>query len=679
MSEPQAAMSSVFENKFSYRPDIDGLRAVAVLSVILFHIDKRLLPGGFVGVDIFFVISGFLISLHILQEVEAGRFSIADFYRRRVKRIAPAMLVVVLATMAMAQFVLIPEDAKRTADSALWSLASLANVYFWLNQDTDYFAAASSELPLLHLWSLGVEEQFYILWPLLLMGFYRRGRAKAFFALAALTALVSFGFGQIWFARDPSFVYYMLPTRAGELLLGALVAMAALRGVGQRLPSVAFHVMAVLGCLLVAGSLFLLAEDQVFPGLLAIPPTLGAALLIMAGLSPQNGVSRMLAVKPLVWIGMVSYSAYLWHWPLLAFFRYGHAEVGMLPGVAILGITFLLASLSYRLVERPARKSNASVIRVFLVQYIAPGAAIAAFAFVAIHVQGYGLRWKSKEYIAQLAAFQNRTRPAYAFDYVCQRWRISAADVRNERCVLGADVPRPARAILWGDSNAAHYVGLVAAIGREAGFRFRNVAASSCPPLIEDPAPFVPAKRVDDCRASVAALLPELRAADVVMISGAWTEYARHSGRFFDSLFATVRSLSESGKLVILMGKAPVIAGYDRRCREKALSYPMLECAPSVSVPPAADVLEANARLKAFAVSTPNVAYYDVSPYLCHDGLCSALDASGHPLYYDPSHLSLAASWEIGDAIVHQEGVPEPFRRVAGWPHRRESLVTVAQ
>lgn len=176
------------ETKSNYRPDIDGLRAVAVLSVIFFHIDKHLLPGGFVGVDIFFVISGFLISLHILQELERRRFSLASFYRRRVKRIAPVMLVVTALTLAASQVLLIPEDARAAAKSAFWSVLSLANFHFYLNEDTGYFAAASNTKPLLHLWSLAVEEQFYLIWPLLLLLVYRKSRTRLLVVAALLVS-----------------------------------------------------------------------------------------------------------------------------------------------------------------------------------------------------------------------------------------------------------------------------------------------------------------------------------------------------------------------------------------------------------------------------------------------------------------------------------------------------------
>ena len=655
--------------KAVYRPDIDGLRAVAVLSVILFHIDKRLIPGGFVGVDIFFVISGFLISLHILQEIEAGKFSIVEFYRRRIKRIAPPMLVVVLITIIAAQFLMIPEDAERAADSALWSLVSLANVYFWWHQDTSYFSAASSELPLLHLWSLGVEEQFYIIWPIVLFLLYRKLHSKLFVVFTGLIAIASYAAGQYWFVSDSSFVYYMLPTRAGELLIGALVAVGVLRGIETRVSALAALITAVTGLSLIVGSLFLLTEEMVFPGFLAIPPTLGAAMLILAGHCGRNRISVILTGKPLVWVGLVSYSAYLWHWPLLAFIRYGYGEVGLIPGIVVLVLTFGLAWLSYRFIEQPARYSRATAKTVFTVQYILPAGAIAVLALAAMYIDGYGLRWQSLEYKSSLAAFRDQTRPAYLFDYVCQRQRVSAADIQNEHCVLGEKgIARP-KVILWGDSNAAHYVGVIDAIVREAGFSFRNIELGSCPPLLTDPEPFVNAKRLPDCLASAGIIREAVMAADIIIISASWSDYLRRSDKFLDVFFATTQSLSDAGKQVILMAKAPVAAGYDRRCREKALSYPFLECS-SGSTSTTAEVTSVNTSLKTYADRTPNVAYFDITPYLCPAGRCSAFNAEGKPLYYDSSHLSLPGSWEVGQIILSKVGVPEPFSKISSWPTR---------
>lgn len=649
--------------KTNYRPDIDGLRAVAVLSVILFHIDKNLLPGGFVGVDIFFVISGYLISLHIFQELEIGQFSIVEFYRRRIKRIAPPMLLVVFLTLVIAQFILIPEDAERVAESALWSLLSLANVYFWLYQDTSYFAAASSELPLLHLWSLGVEEQFYILWPLLLMLVYRKLSAKALMVFVAGTALASFMFGQLGYAHAPSFVYYMLPTRAGELLIGAAIAFATLNGIEQRLPEKATQLIALTGLSLVIASLLLLTEEMTFPGYLAIPPTLGAALLILAGHDAKGWIPGFLALKPVVWIGQVSYSAYLWHWPIIAFYRYGHAEIGIVPGASILALTFFLAWISYLLIESPARASKASAIRIFFTQYAIPTTIIGVLAVGAMLIDGYGLRWKSEDYLARLNGFRDQTRPAYQFDYVCQRQKINVADTQNERCVTGADTSSGPRVILWGDSNAAHYVGTISAIAQKAGFRLRNIELGSCPPLLSDPAPYVVAKRLADCRSSAPAIAEAINTSDVVIISATWPDYQKRSDRFLSDFFSTVRSLSESGKMVILLGKAPIIAGYDRRCREKALSYPMLDCPPSSAIANS-EVSMVNEQIRRFSEATANVAFFDVTPYLCKENTCSAFGSDGSPLYYDQSHLSLPGSWKVGEMILQRDGVPKPFSMV---------------
>ena len=648
----------------NYRPDIDGLRAIAVLSVILFHIDKALIPGGFVGVDIFFVISGYLISLNILKDVERGYFSIADFYRRRIKRIAPPMLIVVAVTLVTAQMLILPEDAEKAAQSGLWSLLSLANVYFWLYQDTGYFAAASSEIPLLHLWSLGIEEQFYIFWPLILMAAYRPLQAKAFFIAAALIGLGSFVLGELLFERAPSFVYYMLPTRAGELLMGSMVAFFVLRQVGRRVPEKAVPPMAVIGILLLGFSFFMLSEGLVFPGLRAIPPTLGTASLIFAGHCNNNIVSRLLALKPMVWVGLISYSAYLWHWPLLAFFRYGHREIGLSTGIVIFALTIFLAWLTYRYVERPARRSKASTLQVLLRQFVLPAGALAIFALAAMKLHGYGLRWLSDSYKSQETALRQETLPAYSYKYVCQRQRLTMADAQDPRCVVGADSTDAPRALLWGDSNAAHYIGMVGAFANKDGFRFRNMAVGSCPPIFGDPKAFVSAQRLPDCRDSSAIARQAISDFKIVVISANWLGYQKRSDQFLGTFFDTVRLLEKEGRRVILIGKAPVFDNYDRRCREKALSYPLLTCPVSTS-PLAEDVSQINTKLRTFAERSSNVKYFDVAHYLCPQGACSAFDQSGRPSYYDTSHLSMPASWALGNRILQQDGVPPPFDLIA--------------
>lgn len=640
-----------------YRPDIDGLRALAVLSVILFHINESILPGGFVGVDVFFVISGYLITRNIVSELDAGRFSLIDFYRRRVKRIAPAMLLVVGSTVVLAQLLTIPEDAERTAESAIWSIASLANVYFWLFQDQSYFAQDSAELPLLHLWSLGVEEQFYLVWPVLLLVLSRSIKPKPIMIALCCAALLSYVIGDALFNWSPSFVYYMLPTRAGELLIGAILAYSFARGYQIHFSRRQAESVGFVGLALLGGSFFLLSEEQAFPGMRAIPPTLGAGLLILAGRVEANRVSRFLSVAPLVWVGLVSYSAYLWHWPLLAFLRYGIGEITPIIAGLVFILTFLLSTASYYLVEQPCRLSKWGASRIFTVQFLMPAAAIGGFCLVVMITDGIRTRPDAQ-------AFQD-LRPAYAYDYVCQRWLVTEAILREPRCIIGGNgpsAPEP-ELILWGDSNAAHYIGTIGAFAQSAGFRFRNVQHASCPPLLTDPSPYVAAREREDCLSSLQAVRPALEAAEVLLISAAWTTYQKRDDEFLSVFFGGIEVFVKQGKKVILIGKAPTFSGYDRRCLQKAKIYPFLKCIYP-TIPSNQGLPEINERLQEFAEAMENVEYFDITPVICPDSSCSPMAADGRALYYDSEHLSMQGSWQIGKEYLDKFGLPAAFSNV---------------
>jgi peptidoglycan/LPS O-acetylase OafA/YrhL len=642
----------------AYRPDIDGLRAVAVLSVILYHLGDDLLPGGFIGVDVFFVISGFLITRNIMNELRAGHFSLADFYRRRIKRIAPAMFVVVAVTVLLAQQILLPEAAERTAESGLWSVASLANVYFWWHLDTSYFAEPAQLIPLLHLWSLGVEEQFYLLWPLMLMVTYA---TKRFAIGASLLSLLTIVAAHLLFAISPAFVFYMLPTRAGELLTGAVVASMVVRRRTDAMSGRVLVACGLLGAALIAASLALLNETLPFPGVLAIPPVLGSALLILAGQRP-NAIARALSVRPLVWIGLVSYSAYLWHWPLQAFYRYGHGTIGLRAGLAILVLTFVLAWLSYRFVEQPARRSRAGWLPVLTRQYVLPAAAGGAACLVLMRLDGYGVR-RFGEYGAELAAVRAQHRPNYEYEYVCQKQRLTPQDAGDPRCIVGASTATSTTAVLWGDSHASHYVGMLSAFAEAGGWRFRNLQIATCPPVDGDPAPFVFAQRLADCRASLDIVRAVVERSQVVIVSASYTLYEAFSPDFWPRFFATVERLADS-RVVILLGKVPEIAGYDALCREKALSYPTLHC-ENTRAPLADQYVAVNGRLRAFADATPNVEFYEATSEICPDGMCSSLGTDGVSIYLDSSHLTIPASRELGERIVRQGGVPPVFAGLA--------------
>ena len=638
-----------------YRPDIDGLRAIAVLAVMLHHASAAALPGGFVGVDIFFVISGYLISKHIAAQVMAGRFSLLEFYRRRIRRIAPVMLVVVAATLAAALVLMTPEDARAVAKSAVWSIASLANVHFWRDIDSGYFAASSAELPLLHLWSLGVEEQFYMLWPVLLALALRGLRPTNVVAASTVLALLSFALAVQWFPRDASFVYYMLPTRMGELLLGALLGIA-MAGTSWRPGPKLARAAAWFGTLLVVSSLAAIDRHQPFPGWLALPPTMGAALLILAGEGGSHPLTG-LSSPPMVWLGKVSYSAYLWHWPIFAFFRYGWGEPGWAACLAIMSATLLLAWLSWRFVEQPTRSSNASFGAVAWRQFVVPAVLIMLPALAVVYAARLGLPLGDDGYLARLEQVRQNTRPAFTFDWACQRQRLAVADLQDPRCVLGANTENEPDVLLWGDSNAAHYVPMLQALAVYAGTRFRNVAVGACPPLLLDPSAYVDARRLDDCLASAALVAAELPRYRVVVISAAWSTYVARSPALVDDVDALVRALTQRGQVVVLIGRAPVLSNFEPRCAERALRLPLREC-PESAEPLAAAVVEVNRRLRDLAAATPGASYFDANGYLCRGGTCGRRTLQGLPRYLDASHLTVTGSRELGQAIVAAEGLP---------------------
>lgn len=267
----------------TYRRDIDGLRALAVMAVVLFHIDPAWVPGGFVGVDIFFVISGYLITSIISGRIRSGEFAFGWFFLRRIRRIAPAYFAVTLITLAVGCVLMLPSDLEFLGKSAFWSAFSVPNVFFWLHLDTGYFAADSRQLPLLHLWSLGVEEQFYMVWPAMLVIAMRYLPRRMMIAFLFILIAVSFQYAQAKAVSDPSFAYYMLPTRAGELGLGALLALMQMNPQPTSSGGFGHELLAAMGLILVLFALFALDENSLFPGWNAFLPCFGTVLLILAG------------------------------------------------------------------------------------------------------------------------------------------------------------------------------------------------------------------------------------------------------------------------------------------------------------------------------------------------------------------------------------------------------------
>ncbi|SNS81813.1 Peptidoglycan/LPS O-acetylase OafA/YrhL, contains acyltransferase and SGNH-hydrolase domains [Noviherbaspirillum humi] len=653
------------ENRVSrlpYRTDIDGLRAFAVISVILMHIDKSLLPGGFVGVDIFFVLSGFLITGLILKDLDCGRFSFVQFYCRRIKRIAPAALAVILVCATLAHFLMMPDDARETAKAAVWSVASLTNVYYSLFRDTGYFAPSSAELPLLHLWSLGVEEQFYLLWPLLLVVLYPHLKKSYFLLLLSLIALGSFFLGEILFPVYPSLVYFLLPTRAGELIVGALVYFAIHGKVEARFGSKGATPIAICGASLLTISVFMLNEGQVFPGLRAMVPTLGTGMLLFAGHLGENPVKRILCFKPLATLGLISYSAYLWHWPILAFYRYGYGQPGAVAGTIIFVLTIFLAYICYFYIERPARNvKNISYPLVFK-WYLTASFSTFTIAILLVYPGTLINKIWTTNFEVISAKVLATEIPPTEYEYVCLRKTLTIVDASDGRCVIGDFRSARPPALLWGDSNAAHYVGMVGYFASHNNFTVRNLAAGTCPPILGDKLrQYVSRTREPHCLASQAVVIEALKATEVVIIGAAWNFYEEYGTDFLTDFFATVRQLTDAGKEVVIIGKIPEIDGFDRYCKVKALRYPLLYC-NAVKSSVSKEVLNINERLKRFAEMNRKVHYFDPVRYICPNASCSTHLSDGIQLYFDRSHISIPGSWRLGEVIYATEGVPEAFR-----------------
>jgi peptidoglycan/LPS O-acetylase OafA/YrhL len=335
-----------------YRPDIDGLRAIAVLSVIGFHTFPHFVKGGFVGVDIFFVISGYLITGIVIDATKESRFSYLEFYKRRIKRLFPSLLTVVAASFIVGWYVLLPDEFRQFGKHLAGGAGFVTNFLLW--SESGYFDQSSDTKPLLHLWSLAVEEQFYIFWPLLLGLVWRRNRG--ILLVTALVAAASFTYSTTMVAYDAVAAFYSPLSRFWELMVGSILAYVA-RQADQRNQSLQ-TIRGALGLLLIAGSVMMLRIDFAFPGYWALPPTLGTYLIISAG--PLGWLNRQLVGNQLVAsLGLISYPLYLWHWPILVFAKL--LKGGLLtPAERSASVTLAvgLAYLTYRHIEYPLRQSK---------------------------------------------------------------------------------------------------------------------------------------------------------------------------------------------------------------------------------------------------------------------------------------------------------------------------------
>jgi peptidoglycan/LPS O-acetylase OafA/YrhL len=634
--------------KQEYRADIDGLRTVAVLAVVLYHAFPGRLPGGFVGVDIFFVISGYLISGIIFADLDSGRFSYLDFYRRRVRRIFPALIVVLVTTLAVGWFALLPDEFREVGLQAVAGAASVANVLFWYQ--SGYFDAASATKPLLHLWSLGVEEQFYLVWPWFLVA-VRRGTSRGtYFAITAVI-VASFGWNVLSIRGWPSAAFYLPMSRMWELGLGSLLAWQMRQAAG---PPQSAPALAAAGLALIMASVALIKPTYSFPGWWAVLPCAGAACLIAARGSPLN--RALLAHPVMVFVGRISYPLYLWHWVLLTLPQLATgAELSRTQRSAIVVASVVLAWLTYMIVEKRVRAQRFAFLRpAALAGFMGLTASAAALAYATDGAAG--------RYPAALRGLVDIQHDTEKERYRAV-WRMGTCFLSDEQTfedpASGCIEPEPhdqRLLVLWGDSHAASlYPGIKAL---QAGFplRLAQFTKAECLPLLG-------AQSFPSCASSNDAVLERIKALhpDAVLMEGDWTSDLKDGEAAYrlhmEKLRSTVRALRDAGvRRVIVFGSLPRWTIYEPRV---ALRLWQQSGALPARSPKYVDGAAAasDARVAA-AVADTGAVFVSPLALLCdeHGCLLSAAEHEAAPISWDKGHLT-----EAGSVLVVKLAMPRLF------------------
>jgi peptidoglycan/LPS O-acetylase OafA/YrhL len=645
-----------------HRRDIDGLRAVAVLAIAIHHAFPTLAPGGFVGVDIFFVISGFLITRIVAAEMAEGRFSFTRFYLRRVRRIVPAYIAVTALVTALAAWLLLPRAFQLFGGSLAASGLFLTNV--WFTQGMGYFAPQALQSPLLHLWSLGVEEQFYLVWPLLLAGLawapLRAARPLIVVALAAASLV-----GAQWLiAHNGSiWAFYLFPTRVWEFVAGGLLALGYLpppRG------PVAANLAAGGGLLLIGASLGVIGEATPFPGLFAIPACFGAALTIWSGQGHAPAAAAPLRWRSMVGIGLISYSLYLWHWPLLVLGRVWlqrplHAQEAALAVI----LSVILATLTWRFVEQPFRKAPRQVSKRGLALTLSPLLLMVAAGVVLFATKGLPMRLAPA---ARTAAAFSGTDINPARDLCFNKARLD-----RPGCRFGAAADaRDYDILVWGDSHADAITPGIVAWAKARGLSVREATKGGCPPLVDVRAVAPRRGEIPGCRETTPFLLKEIAAnpnLKLIVLAARWPMYADPSvvydpdsppitlqdarrrstaayplGQALDRMLSAIAATHTRARVVIV-GPVPELTFNPPDCVAQALHLGRGEavCRDAPAALPLIRARKAEREIREALRRHPQATAIFPSDDLCTAASC-LIARHGTLLYFDDDHLSASGA-----------------------------------
>jgi len=631
-------------SRLNYRPEIDGLRAIAVLAVILFHAGSDVLSGGYVGVDVFFVISGYLITSLVLKDIAEDSFSFARFYERRIRRLLPAMIVVVLVTIPFAYALMLPSQFRDFMGSVFANSLFLSNIYF-LTQ-VEYFQPGAELQPLLHTWSLSIEEQYYLLFPATALLLARKGRGPLFIAVLAF---VLWG---VWLSYtgvtdDPGKNYFHTLARLWEIGAGSLCAfvppLARTKGASA---------LAALGLAMILASITLFGEATPFPSLYTLVPIVGTMLVVLFG-AADTGVGRALSLRPVVFTGLLSYSAYLWHQPLFALARlWAPTDPGALALAGLVGLTFALAYLSWKFVEQPVRFGLAwRAIRrgpLFAMSF----AAMAGLAGLGLagYVTDGALSLRSNG--AELARLEARLAPNWGLDNACA----------EDRPACKTD-PAP-QVLLWGDSFAMHLA--PALLAADPAIRLEQRTMSGCAPLpgvaflARNMLPAVAMDEAAPCFALNDAALDHALTSptiETVVLSSPFEFHTKQlwaqDGTVFPQgaapaaiaarLQETIAQLEAAGRRVILVSPTPE-SGFDPgQCAAKALRFDL----PQETCDFPLSNIHNAAVFDMFGTGQGASAYIDLRALICPGGTCDTIRGDVM-LYRDAGHLSIEGAAALG-------------------------------
>ena len=637
-----------------YRPDIDGLRAIAVLSVVLYHFGIGGLQGGFVGVDVFFVISGYLITGIIQSELSKGEFTLARFYERRARRIFPALFVMLVVTMMAGLFVLLPSDLARLGQAATATVLFVSNAMYF--RESGYFDDASDFNALLHTWSLGVEEQFYLGLPLLLMAVHRY-RPQWRLQVIAACALMSFAACVLVQPIMAKAVFFLSPFRAWELLLGSLVAL----GVAPQVRDVRLRqTLSVAALAALVGAIVFMRSGVDFPGWKAAIPVLATAVLLHLGGGGRTWVGGVLSWRPLVFVGLISYSLYLWHWPLLVLVRYRHgmAPLSALEGWVLLGVSLLLAVASYRFVEQPFRRwrkqgGMGDRGRVFA------ASGVGVFLLIVIGIGFVLSKGLPQRVPPQVLALDQARNPIIPYRE-CDGKPVSLA---RAACRIGAPGDDNLT-VVWGDSWAIAWAPALDEMLTQEGRPGVLALRSACAPL-----PGVDNLKSPAClerNEQVLEWIRQNRPGRVYLIA-AWQAWANITGGYplrdlsgikgnnhiFEIAYPrTLKAIRPYAKEIVVIGPTPGAPDF--------LPYRIALARWRGSMPPGGVTpADSGKAAKPFwqvaAKPMPGVRTLDPAPWFCSAQACRYTDDEGRLLYRDGHHLSVAGAAFVAQQLLGQD------------------------